>query len=130
MGATLWVGTIGLGRKCLCFFDHLNQRGSDESLYTSITRTRTSPITNTLLAILGAEAYFAHPYSSWARATNENTNGLMRQHFPKKHDFDTITEKDTNRVPHRLNNRPRSYLRFKSPDQLFFSRSAIVALGS
>ena len=54
--------------------------------------------------------YFAHPYSSWERATNENMNGLIRQYFPKKRNFATITEQEINCVMEKLNNRPRKCL--------------------
>ena len=59
---------------------------------------------------LQADFYFAHPYSSWERGLNENTNGLVRQYFPKKHDFTTITEEDVAMVMEKLNNRPRKCL--------------------
>ena len=74
--------------------------------------------------------YFAHPYSSWERATNENMNGLIRQYFPKKHNFATITENEIEFVMERLNNRPRKCLGFKTPNQVFFNRIPVVALGS
>ena len=51
----------------------------------------------TIAAELGARFYFAHPYSSWERGLNENTNGLIRQYFPKKHDFTTITQRQIDR---------------------------------
>jgi IS30 family transposase len=79
---------------------------------------------------LRADIYFAHPYTSWERATNENMNGLIRQYFPKKRNFATITEKEIEFVMERLNNRPRKCLGFKSPNQVFFNHSCVVALGS
>jgi IS30 family transposase len=77
---------------------------------------------------LQADFYFAHPYSSWERGLNENTNGLIRQYFPKKHDFTTITEKDVTMVMNKLNNRPRKCLVFKTPNQVFFGINPEVAL--
>ena len=79
---------------------------------------------------LQAQVFFAHPYSSWERATNENTNGLIRQYFPKERDFKTITQQEIEFVMKRLNYRPRKCLGFKSPIQVFFHRSTDVALGS
>jgi len=79
---------------------------------------------------LCANIYFAHPYSSWERATNENMNGLIRQYFPKKHNFATITENEMEFVMERLNNRPRKCLGFRTPNQVFFNRLPVVALGS
>lgn len=64
---------------------------------------------------LGAEVYFAHPYASWERGTNENTNGLIRQYFPKNTDFRKLTNEDIAFVEQRLNTRPRKCLSFSSP---------------
>lgn len=79
---------------------------------------------------LKAKFYFAHPYSSWERGLNENTNGLIRQYFPKHHDFTTITEEDVTMVMNKLNNRPRKCLGFKTPNQVFFGINPTVALGT
>lgn len=79
---------------------------------------------------LRANFYFAHPYSSWERGLNENTNGLIRQYFPKKHDFTTITEQDISMVMSKLNNRPRKCLGFKTPNQVFFGIKPFVALAT
>ena len=69
---------------------------------------------------LKADFYFAHPYASWERGTNENTNGLLRQYFPKNRDFTTITDKEINTAMERLNNRPRKRLGYQTPNQVFF----------
>lgn len=69
---------------------------------------------------LQADFYFAHPYSAWERGTNENTNGLVRQYFPKKTDFSQATLAQTNSAMHKLNHRPRKCLDFKSPFEVFF----------
>jgi IS30 family transposase len=74
--------------------------------------------------------YFAHPYASWERGTNENTNGLVRQYFPKEHDFTKITDKQIETVMDKLNNRPRKCLGFKTPNQVFFGINPSVALVS
>jgi IS30 family transposase len=79
---------------------------------------------------LQANFYFAHPYSSWERGLNENTNGLIRQYFPKKHDFNTITDKDVSMVMNKLNNRPRKCLGYKTPNQVFFGIKPTVALAT
>jgi len=83
-----------------------------------------------IAAALRANFYFAHPYASWERGLNENTNGLIRQYFPKKHDFITITDKDISMVMNKLNNRPRKCLGFKTPNQVFFGIKPSVALGT
>ena len=68
---------------------------------------------------LQADVYFAHPYASWERGTNENTNGLIRQYFPKGSDFSNITTDRISFVKERLNNRPRKCLDFKTPAVVF-----------
>ena len=64
---------------------------------------------------LGARIYFAHPYASWERGTNENTNGLIRQYIPKSTDFSALVKTDILFVENRLNMRPRKCLSFNSP---------------
>ena len=79
---------------------------------------------------LNAKFFFAHPYASWERGLNENTNGLIRQYFPKKHDFTVITQKHIEKVMDKLNNRPRKCLGFKTPNQVFFGTKPPVALAT
>ena len=68
---------------------------------------------------LKANFYFAHPYASWERGTNENTNGLIRQYFPKDLDFTTITQQEIDMAMERLDNRPRKRLGYQTPNQVF-----------
>jgi IS30 family transposase len=75
---------------------------------------------------LKAAFYFAHPFAAWERGTNENTNGLVRQYFPKGSDFSKITEADIERVIARLNNRPRKRLNYRTPQQVFFKERKIA----
>ena len=77
---------------------------------------------------LKCDFYFAHPYSSYERGTNENTNGLIRQYFPKNRDFRTITDKEIIHAMKRLNNRPRKRLGYKTPNEVFFGMGITVAL--
>lgn len=70
----------------------------------------------------GMTVYFAYPYHFWERGTNENTNGLLRQYFPKTLDFNLITPKELAAVVRRINNRPRKRLGFKSPRTLFLKK--------
>lgn len=70
---------------------------------------------------LNAEVYFAHPYCSWERGLNENTNGLIRQYFTKGSRFESITDDEVEAVMHRLNHRPRKSLNFKTPHDVFFA---------
>ncbi len=79
---------------------------------------------------LEADWFFAHPYHSWERGLNENTNGLIRQYFPKGMDFAKLTQEDVRRAMDKLNNRPRKCLGFKTPNQLFFGTDPPVAFGT
>ncbi|MGZ4970570.1 MAG: IS30 family transposase, partial [Methylobacter sp.] len=69
---------------------------------------------------LNAVVYFAHPYSSWERGLNENTNGLIRHYFTKGSRFENITDDAVEAVMHKLNHRPRKTLNFKTPHEVFF----------
>lgn len=71
----------------------------------------------------GMTIYFAYPYHAWERGTNENTNGLLRQYFPKSYDFNVITAAELAYVVRRLNNRERKRLGFMSPRQVFWKKS-------
>lgn len=66
----------------------------------------------------GIRVYFAHPYSSWERGTNENTNGLIRRYFPKGTDFSKVTYKQLREIQDKLNNRPRKVLGYRTPLEL------------
>jgi IS30 family transposase len=67
---------------------------------------------------LGFKTFFADPFASWQRGTNENTNGLIRQYFPKGTDFSTVSVQKVARVATKLNNRPRKCLRYKTPAEV------------
>lgn len=67
----------------------------------------------------GVVFYFAKPYHSWERGTNENTNGLIRQYLPKKTSMAKITQRDCNRIAEILNNRPRKRLGWKTPRECY-----------
>ena len=77
---------------------------------------------------LGSKTYFADPFSSWQRGSNENFNGLLRQYIPKKRPLSTVTDEELKMIEERLNNRPRKRLRFKTPNQVFHESLNRVAL--
>lgn len=77
---------------------------------------------------LGVDCYFAHPYSSWERGTNENTNGLLRQYLPKDRNLCDVSAEEENHIMDKLNLRPRKCLGFKTPYEVFFEVSPPVAL--
>ncbi len=91
-------------------------RGSEFAEYEEITKT------------LGIPFYFAHPYAAWERGTNENTNGLLRQYFPKSTPFKRISVAQVQEVMQKLNQRPRKVLGFRTPFEVFFNTT--VALTS
>jgi IS30 family transposase len=68
----------------------------------------------------GVTFYFAHPYHSWERGTNENTNGLIRQYIPKGTSMSTLTQQHCNSIALSLNTRPRKRLGFHTPEQYFY----------
>ena len=74
---------------------------------------------------LGIDYYFAHPYHSWERGSNENLNGLIRQYFPKGSDFSMISEERIKEVEFKLNTRPRKRFGYENPifvmNQLLFN---------
>ena len=64
---------------------------------------------------LSANIYFAHPYASWERGLNENTNGLIRQYLPKSRRLDNVTQQQLRHIMDQLNHRPRKSLGYKYP---------------
>lgn len=89
--------------------------GSEWTAFRSLQRT------------LGLQVYLAPPYAAWERGTNENTNGLLRDYFPKQTDFSRITARQLASVVKELNNRPRKCLAYRTPAEVF-DRAAGVAL--
>jgi len=73
----------------------------------------------------GMQVFFAHPGAPWERGTNENTNGLIRQYFPKGTDFSQLSEDEIKKVQRKLNDRPRKVLNFYKPNEVF---NKLVAL--
>ena len=65
------------------------------------------------------DVFFAHPYSPQERPTNENSNGLIRQYFPKGTDLSQVTKKQLKEVQNKLNNRPRKVLDMQTPKEVF-----------
>ena len=80
----------------------------------------------TIAKKLNIDFYFAKPYHSWERGSNENLNGLIRQYIPKKTDFSTITEEYVQFVEDQLNNRPRKRFNFETPNYMLNQKVAFV----
>jgi IS30 family transposase len=81
-----------------------------------------------MAADLEAAVYFAHPYCSWERGVNENTNGLIRQYFPKHRDLTTVTGDELHHAMHRLNHRPRKNLEYQTPHEVFFQTRTLLTV--
>lgn len=95
--------SIPEGLKRSLTYDHGSEM-SQHKLFTKSTRI---------------QVYFAHPHCPWERGTNENTNGLIRQFFPKGTDFTKVSLKEIKRAQNMLNDRPRKTLEFLTPHEVF-----------
>lgn len=88
---------------------------------TTLDNGREHHLHGELTAVLGLDVYFADPYSSWQRGTNENTNGLLRRYLPKKTDFTYLTQEELDDIVEEINNRPRKCLDYATPNEVFLS---------
>jgi len=78
-----------------------------------------------LAAATRMRAYFAHPASPWERPTSENTNGLIRQFFPRGTDFKKVPLAEVRRVQRLMNGRPRRVIDWQTPDEVWRERVAL-----
>lgn len=99
-------------------------------LLRTLTRDRGSENMGylTLEETLGITVYFAHAYSSYERGSNENGNGLFRRYFPKKTNWDTITEEAIARVEYLINSRPRKRLGGRTPYEVFYQETGVALI--
>jgi IS30 family transposase len=88
---------------------------------TTLDNGREHHLHGELTTALGLDVYFADPYSSWQRGTNENTNGLLRRYLPKRTDFTTLTQEDLDDIVEEINNRPRKCLDYATPNEVFLA---------
>ena len=77
---------------------------------------------------LKSTGYFARPFASWERGSNENFNGFLRQYVPKKRPMKNINDEETKMIENRLNNRPRKRLGFRTLAEVFHQSLSRVAL--
>lgn len=96
----------------------------DETVY-SITPDRGKEFSKhaQITAATGFEFYFPLPHHPWQRGTNENTNGLLREYFPKSYDFNKLSDADLQLVIDQLNQRPKKCLGYRTPWEIYFSTS-------
>lgn len=90
-------------------------------LTTTLDNGREHHLHGELTTLLGLDVYFADPYSSWQRGTNENTNGLLRRYLPKRTDFANVTQDELDDIVEEINNRPRKCLDYATPNEVFLS---------
>jgi len=76
-----------------------------------------------IAAALKADIYFANPYCSWERGLNENSNGLLRQYFPKGMELAGVTQEQVQEAVDRINHRPRKVLGYRTPFEVFFGKT-------
>lgn len=114
------IKTTGLTREQV---EELN-----ESFKHLDTRTSREQLNNLAYIVgkLGVDFFFAHPYHSWERGANENTNGLIRQYIPKGSSFENLTDDCIRLIERKLNNRPREELGFLTPNEKLFSIFAAI----
>ena len=74
----------------------------------------------------GLAIYFAQPYASWQRGTNENTNGLLRQYFPKGTDFTQMSHQELRYRVTQINTRPRKRLNYRTPSEVLKGRFGVA----
>jgi transposase, IS30 family len=125
------LNTLVERKSRLVFITKLSRKSAAETNRAIITRLKKLPTTGRqtltldngtenakheqLSAKLGIKCYFAHPYASWERGTNENINGLIRWYLPKGTDFRKITPEQIARIEKLINSRPRKCLGYKTP---------------
>ena len=79
---------------------------------------------------LDCDTYFANPYHSWERGANENSNGLLRQYYPKGKDISSVTDEEIGQTVLKINNRPRKCINYETPFNVFVQHLKNVALAS
>jgi IS30 family transposase len=139
MKSTVGLNTLVERKSGLVLISKIKNKTKEETSNVVITRLKDIPC-KTLTLDNGTEnfgyekiqqelqisCYFAHPYCSGERGTNENTNGLIRYYFPKGTDFATIEEEAIQDVERALNNRPRKRLGWKTPLEVFNESVALI----
>jgi IS30 family transposase len=125
----------------LLLLTKLDRKGAAETKKAVVARLRKLPSTmrktltldngtenaqhERITAAVGIKCYFAHPYASWQRGTNEHINGLIRWYLPKGTDFSKITDKQIAQIESLINNRPRKCLGFRTPIEVVASSVAL-----
>ncbi|MBI1772142.1 MAG: IS30 family transposase [Burkholderiales bacterium] len=145
-----WEGDLVVGANHQQALVTLNERKSRYTLLDKVSRKTAEAVSDTIISLLApfsglvhtlttdngkefaqheriaqrldVKYFFAHPYCSWERGANENMNGLIRQFFPKKMRFESITMQDMTDAMDYLNHRPRKCLGYKTPHEVFMAQ--------
>ena len=148
-----WEADLILGKNHQGVALTLTERKSRFTLLRTLSRKHADPITQAIIELLkwdvhlqtitfdngkefaghqevssalNADCYFAHPYSSWERGTNENTNGLIRQYLPKSRNLKEVSMEEEIMIMDKLNLRPRKCLDFRTPYEVFFEHQSVA----
>ena len=78
----------------------------------------------------GMLVYYAKPYHSWERGSNENANGMLRRYFPKGTDFGTVSDEEIRKVVDYINNRPSKILGYRTPKEVFDEEIGLLSIGN
>ena len=97
----------------------LNRIGAQKRLSMTYDQGKEMSDHKKLTLETGVKVYFADPHSPWQRGINENTNGLLRQYFPKGTDLSGFSQEQLDKVAWQLNTRPRKSMGFKCPAEMF-----------
>jgi IS30 family transposase len=144
-----WEGDLIVGKQSSGYFVTLTERKSRLTLAKKINTKHADVVAKTIIQLLkpyqekvssitfdnGREfygfkqiakaiktnIYFADPYSSWQRGSNENANGMIRRYFPKKSNFSKITHRQVKKVIDKINNRPRKILNYQTANEVFLA---------
>ena len=122
-----WEGNLIVGRRNQSALGTLVERTTRTVLLVPLKNREAEHVAKEFAKIIkklpkemtGVKVYFADPRSPWQRGTNENTNGLIRQYFPKGTDFNKVSLKEIKRVQDLLNGRPRKTLNWFTPYEVF-----------
>jgi len=148
-----WEGDLILGESHQGVVLTLTERKSRFTLLRSLSSKHAAPVTQAIIELLqwvtylksitfdngkefsghqkvslalNTDCYFAHPYASWERGTNENTNGLIRQYLPKSRNLKNVCVEEEIMIMDQLNLRPRKCLDFKTPYEVFFGHQFVA----
>jgi len=115
---------------------HKNAKATSKAMISSLDGHQVKTVTldngkefsehKSVSSRVDTKIFFADPYSSWQRGLNENTNGLLRQYYPKRMSLKSIDEKQLEEVVSRLNNRPRKTLNWKTPYEVMYKKETVL----